>query len=260
MHAVGSAVVRDALAALGLGRFQAYVWARAASLGEPEPEVVVSAFGVFEPRSLATTYQTARGLCDRLTLLEARASATVRSLHEVLAGEPVEDAVTALRRGLSAAPSAGLPLFAGLARMPWPSDPLGQLWRACELLREHRGDTHLKICVDQGLRPVEMNVLTELWLGIPLGLHTCTRGWDSRAISDAVDRLSGRGFVYEGSLTAAGRAFRTALEEATNVGQRAFVEAIGADVGPLVAALENWSACCIRAGTFTADPGKRAAG
>jgi len=260
MHAAGSAAVRDELARLGLNRFQAYVWARAASLGEPQGELVVSAFGVFEPTHLTATYQAARAICARDTLLETRACATAQSLYEVLGDVRVEDAVTALCRGLSAASGAGLPLFAGLASMPWPSDPLGRLWRACELFREHRGDTHLGICVRQGLHPVEMNVLTELWLGIPLGEHTRTRGWDGQAIVDAVDRLTARGLVHAGALTDEGRAFRTGLEEATNLGQRPVVDAIGADVGPLVAALETWSAQCIETGTFTRDPGKRAAG
>lgn len=260
MHASGSAAVRGVLAGLGLDRFQAYVWARAASLGEPVPEVVVAAFAVFEPENLAATYQAARDICARTTLLETRTAATVQSLHAVLGDEKVDHAVTALRRGLSAAPCTGRPLFSGLASLRWPQDPLGRLWRACELLREHRGDTHLRLCVSQGLDPVEMNVLTELWLGMPLGRYTRTRGWHDQIIARAVDRLARRGLIETGTLTAEGWALRAAVEEATNLGQRSVVEAIGTDVERLVAALASWSARCIAAGTFTTDEEKRAAG
>ena len=55
--------------------------------------------------------------------------------------------IDVLRRGIDAADPAGRPLFAGLAGREWPSDEYGQLWRACDILREHRGDSHVAACV-----------------------------------------------------------------------------------------------------------------
>jgi hypothetical protein len=260
MHPTGSPRVRDALRSVGLDRFQGYVWGRAASLGEPEPGVVVAAFGVFEPQHLRAAYTAARTACPRATLVETRARATVASLHEVLAGEDVTGPLRALRRGVAAGDPSGRPLFAGLADQPWPADPLGQLWRACELLREHRGDTHLSVCVSEGLLPIEMNVLTELWLGLPLGPYTRTRGWSGDDIGHARDDLAARGLLRASRLTPAGRALRTAIEHDTSRGQQEIVRAVGSDVDGLGAALAHWSGRCIAAGRFTSDQGKRAAG
>ncbi len=260
VHAIGSADVRVALAALGLQHFPGYVWSRAACLGQPVAGFVVAAFAVFEPGFLRAAYRTARATCARGTLLRVREEATVRSLDAVLGAEQVDDAISLLRRALSAAPWAGRPLFAGLAGMSWPRDSLGQLWRACELLREHRGDTHVASWVSRGLGPVEMNVLTELWLGMPLGRYTRALGWGDQAVAAAVEHLERRGLVEAAALSEDGRALRCAIEEATNRGQRPIVDALGADLEPLVAALAVWSAQCVEAGTAPADDGKRAAG
>lgn len=260
MHATGSASVRSALGALGLDRFQGYVWGRAAGLGEPEPSVVVAAFGVFEPERLTRAYEAARAACPRDRMLEVRSSATAESLRRVLGPADLVGAVRVLRRGLSVAPLTARPIFAGLTARPWPDDPYGQLWRACELVREHRGDTHLVACVAHGLAPIEMNVLTELWLGMPLGSYTATRGWSGRDIARAEQALVGRGLVRAGRLTANGMELRIAVESATNRGQRDVADAVGDDLEPLVAALHGWSARCIEAGTFSADTDKRAAG
>lgn len=99
MHATGSGSVRAQLAGLGLDRFQAYVWARAASMGEPASGLVVAAFGVFEPERLAMAYDTARAICARRRLLEVRASATARSLGQVLLDCDLTAVVSAPRRG-----------------------------------------------------------------------------------------------------------------------------------------------------------------
>lgn len=260
MHATGSASVRAQLADLGVDRFDAYVWARAASLGEPAPGVVVAAFGVFEPRLLTAAYERARTRCPRRVLLDVRAAATAASLRAVLGEVDVVPVVRTLRKALSVASPAGRPLFAGLSGLPWPSDPYGQLWRACELLREHRGATHLAACVSSGLHPVEMNVLTELWLDVPLGCYTRTRGWSDEDIAAATDRLTRQGWLQRKRLTAAGVQLRCTIEQATNRPERAVTQALGADLEWLVNALQTWSTRCIETGTFTSDAVKRAAG
>lgn len=260
MHATGSAAVRAQLAELGVDRFEGYVWARAASLGEPAPGLVVAAFGVFEPGHLTGAYERARARCPRRVLLDVRATATAASLRAVLGEADVAPVVRALRQALSVASPAGRPLFAGLSGLPWPGDPYGQLWRACELVREHRGDTHLAACVSSGLHPVEMNVLTELWLDVPLGGYTRTRGWSDEDITAAADRLTRQGWLQSRRLTAAGVQLRCTIEQATNRGERALTQALGADLEWLTHALQLWSTRCIETGTFTSDAAKRAAG
>ena len=60
MHSVWSRPTNERLAPLGLDFLGAYVWGRAAALGEPDAGVVVSSFAVFEPAMITATYETAR--------------------------------------------------------------------------------------------------------------------------------------------------------------------------------------------------------
>ena len=190
MHAVWSRRTNERLAGLGLDFLAGYVWGRAAALGEPAPGVVVSSFAVFEPGMLATVYEQGRSTCSRDDLVEARIQSTIESLRDALDGAdvaPVAERLAGAVRRVATASVAGRPLFAGLAAQPWPEDPYGRLWRACELLREHRGDGHIAACIAAGLGPVAMNVLTEVWVGMPLGSYSATARLGRRT-----DRRCGR--------------------------------------------------------------------
>ena len=243
-----------------LDRFAAYVCGRAAPMGEPTAEVVVAAFGVFEPALLTAAYERGRRAIGGQALLKARLEATAVSLRGVLGEIDVSSAVTALRRGVEVADGTGRALFSGLLSLSWPDDPAAQLWRACNLLREHRGDSHLAASISAGLDPVAMNILTELWLGMPLGPYTATRGWGEPQNAASAMELEQRGLIALGALTASGRRFRNDIEERTDAMERTIVEAIGDDFEWLVGRLQEWSTLCIAAKTFTSDVFKRAAG
>jgi len=260
MHAVWSRGPNEALAKLGLNFLTGYVWGRAAALGEPRAEVVTGAFGVFEPNLLASLYEMGRQACGRAEVLAVRSEATIASLAAVLEGEDVANAAEALRQAVEAADGTGRVLFSGLRSLGWPEDPVGQLWRACEALREHRGDSHLAASVSWGLGPAEMNVLSELWLGMPMGSHATTFGWPEDAIEAAAGRLHDRGFLDGGQLTAVGRRFRDDLEERTDAQEQPVVDALGDDFEATVTAVDAWSAACVAAGAYPPDPYKRAGG
>lgn len=259
-HAIWARVPNEKLAEFGLDFLGGYVWGRAAALGEPEAGVVVAAFGVFEPGMVRAIYEQARATCPRDRMLEAREEATVASLSEALEGADVASAASALADAVAALDVTGRPLFAGLADRPWPADPVGQLWRACELAREHRGDSHNAASIAQGLGPVEMNVLTELWLGMPLGSYTATRGWPEDAVAAAVAKLERTGWVDGATLTAAGRQRRSAIEAATDAMQQPLVDALGPSLPGLLEQFDEWSTRCVDSGGFPPDVYKRAAG
>jgi hypothetical protein len=178
----------------------------------------------------------------------------------VLGNADVSKVAAVLRRSVEAAAGAGRPLFAGLREAAWPDEPVGELWRACEALREHRGESHLAACIASGLDPVEMNVVSELWLGMPLGSHTATFGWPQDAIAAAASRLESRGLLADGSLTSAGHRLRDDLEAQTDAQGQAVVDALGHDFEPVVERLDEWSAACVAAGAYPPDPYKRAGG
>jgi hypothetical protein len=260
MHSVWSRTTNKRLAGFGLDFLGAYVWGRAAALGEPDAGVVVSSFAVFEPGMLTATYEQARATCPRDTMLAARAEATIESLGAVLAGVDVAPVADRLAAAVAAADPTGRPLFAGLVRQAWPDDPIGRLWRACELAREHRGDSHVAACITGRLDPVAMNVLTELWVGMPLGSYTASRGWAPEVIEATAAALRAQDLLDGDALSDAGRAHRDELEAATDAMEEGIVAALGADLEATAAQLDDWSARCIDAGAFPPDVYKRAAG
>ena len=260
MHAVWSQPVRDALAALGLDFRAGYVAGRAASLGEPSPPVVAAAFAWFEPTRLGAWYAAARAAAPRDQLVAARDTATAASLAGVLAGEDPAEVADLLTGATADADGTGRPLFAGLRGRGAPSDPFQRLWWACDLVREHRGDSHVAVANAAGIGPVEMNVLTECWLGLPLLSYTATRGWPEAAMVAAVGRLEARGWLRDGALTSDGRAVRAELEDRTDAAEQSVADALGDRLDEVCGRLNAWSQRCIAAGAFPADVRKRAAG
>ncbi len=254
--------VNDRLAALGLDFLTGYVRGRSAPMGEPTAPVVVAAFGVFEPGFLTGLYERARTLAGRADVLEARERGVVESLRALLPGADVTDAVTWLRRGADAAAAhvVGRPLFAGQLSLPWPADPLGQLWHAATLLREYRGDAHQAANVAAGLSAVQMNLLTEYWIGWEHGAYAGTRGWSPAAMAEGDAGLVRRGLVADGRLTPAGRELRDDVEARTEAAMEPVLAAIGPDLPELTRQLDAWSAAVVAGGAAPPDVYKRIAG
>lgn len=259
-HAWWSRSATERMGELGLDFFLGYVWGRAAALGEPPAALVVATFAVFEPAFLSTAYEEARRRSGRADVLRVREEGATESLGRILSSADVGAVVAALRRALDAADVAGRPLFAGLRSLPWPKQPVGQLWRACELVREHRGDGHVAASIAAGLDPIAMNVLTELYVGYPVGEYTASRAWSVEAIRATIERLEADGLVADGRLTEQGRRFREELERRTDAMQQPIVDGLGSDFDPVVAQIDAWSGACIAAKAFPANALKRAAG
>jgi hypothetical protein len=254
----------DRMTALGLSFLPGYVWGRAASLGEPVPSVVVSAFGVFEPAMLAGAYEAGRSLVGHDDMLFARADGAAEALDSLVTAEEADAVSVPLMRAIDGLDGLGRPMFGALRELPRPSTPGGRLWRAAELVREHRGDGHLAAVVAAGLDAVEANVLTELWLDFGLGEYSGTRAFGPDAIAGAAERLAERGWVESDGaatvLTAGGRAARVALEEATDRSQGALVSALGSAIDELVANSAAISERILDARWFPSDQRKRAGG
>ncbi len=260
MHSVWSRSTNEALAAHGLDFLQSYVCSRASLLGEPEPGLVVSSFAVFSPDLLVPVYQAGRAAIDRTTLLRTREASTIASLSAALGDAEVGPVADTLRSALDHADAIARPLFAGLTSHPWPEDPVGRLWRACELLREHRGDSHNMVCVMRNLDPIAMNIVTECWLGMPLGSYSASRGWTPEQLEATAERLRVEGWLDGDQLSEWGVDGRNTIEELTDGLQRSIIEAIGDDIDDIVEQLDDWSQRCIDAAAFPPNAFKRAAG
>jgi hypothetical protein len=219
---------------------------------------------------LGPVYSHARTVSDRDVILSAREAGATTGLREVTASLPaalVASCAARLLHAVTVLEPGPRHLFGALQSLPVPSDPYGQLWRASELVREHRGDGHLAACVAAGLDMVEMNVLTEVWLGYGVGEYSATRGFDEDSRNGAVARLRTRGWMDDsGRLTETGAAARVAIEDATDRSQSALIDHLvtAADgrsgFERLIDDLQQVNAAVLAGQAAPADPRKRAAG
>ena len=260
MHAVWSRATNERLAQLGLDFLTSYVGGRGAFLGEAAGAVVAAAFAWFEPALVTTLWDAARAAVALDRLVQARDESTVASLREVLAGADPGEVASLLADAAEAADGMGRPLFSGRRADGRPQDAVHCLWWACGLVREHRGDSHVAAAAAAGLDAIEMNILTELWVGMPLLSYTATRGWAPDAMHRAVARLERRGWVRDGGLTDSGLAARLSIEQRTDAQEQLIVAALGDRLEEVCSRLNHWGQLCIEAGAFPPDSLKRAAG
>ena len=143
-------------------------------------------------------------------MVALRDRVTGESLRATIGTTASEDAAVAvaevLERAIDAVDGSGRVLFAALRAQPRLSDPFGRLWRAADAVREHRGDSHIAASVAAGLDPVRMGVLSEVWVGYPVGEYSGTRALAGGGVGDAaVARLEADGLLADGVITDAGR-------------------------------------------------------
>jgi helix-turn-helix protein len=260
MHPVWSRLVNERLAGLGLDFLTGYVAGRGGPLGDTAPAVVAAAFAWFDPPLVESLWIAARAAAPIADVLHERTQAIGESLGEVIGDDGVDEVAATLHGAVRGADATGRPLFAALRAQPWPDVPAVRLQRACDLVREHRSDSHIAAAIASGRGPVEMSVLTELWLGMPLGSYTATRGFGQPVIDAAAERLRAEGLLDGAELSERGRATRAEIERRTDAMEQSIVDALGDQLDWLAARLDRWSSACIGAGCFPPDPLKRAAG
>jgi hypothetical protein len=136
--------------ALGVHGFApAYFPSRGGCLGQVPGEVIAAAFGVFKPAMVGEAVDTAWAVTDAAAMVAARERGAVASLARIFGDDPtiaaaIPRATELLKRATAAAPPGeGRALYSGLTSLGYPGTPLGDLWRAADLVREHRGDSHI---------------------------------------------------------------------------------------------------------------------
>ena len=250
----------DRYEALGLDYFAGYFCSRSACMGRLTGEAVTATFGVFNPAAVIPAVEKGWSLTDPETILEARREGATEELTRILSEangalpDGIERAIELLRKGGEATTPNGHPIHAGLRSLPWPGDPVGDLWRAADLLREFRGDAHNAAWVASGVDAVEITLLTELWWGLGHNAYTWTRGWNAEEIAAGMDRLRDRGLVDGEDITDAGLDVRVAIEVTTDRGDDAVVAAIGDDLEELLGLVGPWAKQVVAAGGYPADP------
>jgi hypothetical protein len=235
----------------------AYFTSRGSLLGQVEPHVVAAAFGVFKPAIVADGVRFGWTRTDAPTIFAARRAGAVAQLERVLgeADDRVSGAASLLERAADACAEPGRPLFAGL-RAQWDDarDPWTRLFHLGDMMRECRGDAHVCAWTSAGLDAIEIGLMTEAYMGLPLRTYIRTRGWNDAELDAAVGRLEERDFLANDALTEAGRREREAIEVATDTQMAPAVDALGNDVEELCDILGPWGAAMRDAGGYVGGP------
>ncbi len=230
----------------------AYFCSRGSVLGQVPGEVVAAAFGVFNPAVVVPLVAQGWTRVSADEICAARTAGAVGQLTRILGGHPhgLPRVTELLARATADLRPEGRPLYAGLLGRGLPGDPIGDMWRMADRLREFRGDAHIAAWTSAGFDSTEIGLLTELYWGLSLRSYARTRAWTDADFDAAEARLEARGLIADGAFTDAGRVAREDVEHVTDELCRPIVEALGDDLDELVAAMGGWSSAVRAAGGY----------
>jgi hypothetical protein len=235
-------------AAVGVtGRMRGYFASRSAAFGIVPAEVVIATFYNFAASRVHHAIPSAWESATPQQLLAARLDAVDATLRRVL-GEEIEssdmiEAAKLARGATDAAEVTGRPLYAAHAALPWPDPPHLQLWHACTLLREHRGDGHIAALVAAGLDGAEAAVTHAATGAVPAEVLRTTRGYTEEEWQAVNDRLRKRGLLdSDGAFTTAGQQLRDWVEQTTDETASAPYEHLGSETTQrLISLVRPWA-------------------
>ncbi|MGP4084522.1 SCO6745 family protein [Streptomyces sp. KR55] len=211
---------RRRYADLGLSGRAGYFASRSAAFGQAPADLVISTFYNFNP---AFVRKAVDGAWDTVTpqqVLDARHAAAGEALrragiHELPA---LDEVLTLTRRAAEAAceHAQGRPLFAAHAALPWPEEPVLQLWHAQTLLREFRGDGHVACLLSEGVGSLESLILHAATGEVPVDFLKASRAWPEEEWADTEEALRTRGLLDGDSLSPEGVRLRQHIEDRTD--------------------------------------------
>jgi hypothetical protein len=217
------------------GGWMGYFGMRAAPLGPASAEQVVSAFYNFHPSRVHRALPDAWAVAAPARFLEARLAGADGALRRLLgggelAGERIAQAAKLAAEAAEHAPTAGRPLAAANAVLPWPEEPHLGLWQATTILRESRGDGHIAALIAASLDPCEALVAFAADNGLDPEYMRQARAWSLEEWEAAAARLTERGLLDDsGVLTGEGRVLREWVEERTDAAATAPWRALGSE-------------------------------
>jgi len=232
---------------------KAYFTSRGASLGHVPGEVVAAAFGCFNPKVVVPGVEAGWQITDREAILEARLQGATEMLDRVLGEKPegLGQVTDLLRRAADAAPWAARGVYSGLRSLGFPGTPMGDMWRSADLVREHRGDSHVVSWAVGGVDAIEILLLTEQYWGVPARAYAPILFGQQEDMDAGFARLQHRGLMTaDEQITNAGRAFREEIEVRTDELERPLLAALGDDLDELLEHLDAWSEAIIDAGSY----------
>lgn len=197
------------------GFWRGYFAGRSAPLGQVGPAPIVALFGSFAPSMVERALPAIWGLITPEAALRARALGAAAAVRACVGAADVSATVEYLEQVVPELPVAGRALAAANAALPAQGDSYERLWQAVTTLREWRGDAHVAALVTHGLAGLDILVLRCL-LDIDRARMQPARGWTDTEWTLATDRLTTRGLLADGAVTAAGRDQIAMAERATD--------------------------------------------
>jgi len=243
--------------AQGLDYFEGYFCSRSACLGAAPWSVVCAAFAAFKPAAVQAAVTSGWQKTTPAPMLAAREAGATAQL-ERLVGDTVdpagvERATEILYAASDGVDPSGRALFAGLSILDRPTTRFGAVWRSADLVREHRGDGHIAAWMPH-VDSTEITVLTELAWGIPARSYVFTRGWNANEVDAAYARLTDRGLLADGALTAEGKDLRDHIERTTDESTSAVMDRIGDDYDELIALLTPMAEAIVAGQGYPTSP------
>lgn len=199
-------------------RWPSYFALRSAPLGAASADLVSATFYSFNPAMVGEHVPTAWGVASPEQVLEARMRGIDRALRRLIDVESPEvvEAARIARAVAESVSTAGRPLAAANAALPWPTSPHLVLWQAATIIREHRGDGHVAALLTAGLDPCDA-LVSFAAVGAASVEVFASRQWSDEQWAAARDRLAARGWVdAEGNATPQGKEGREAVERVTD--------------------------------------------
>lgn len=213
----------EAMTALGLrdNYWDGYFAGRAGPLGRTSADVVHAAFYNFGPGEVARHIPRVWELTTPEAAIRARAggcaAALRRILGELASGPAIDRATELLLRAAGGAPTEGRVMFAALRGLAVPDDPIGRLWHAANMLREHRGDGHIAALLAHRIGGTEAHVLLAVDQGMAARTFGRLHHLPAEYLDGVLAGLHARGLLTEkGTFTPAGRAIKDSIESLTD--------------------------------------------
>ena len=213
----------EAVMALGLGNvWDAYFAGRAAPLGrDVPPEVVHALFYNFADgevaRHIPRVWDTVTPEAATAARQEGSVAALRRILGELADTPGVVGAGDLVIKAGTSARTEGRALYAAVRTLPVPAEPVARLWHGANLLREHRGDSHVAALMTVGVGGTEAHVLHALSEGMPAEQFGRVSHLPHAQLAAVVEGMRTRGLVgADGWLTLAGRQIKERVETLTD--------------------------------------------
>ncbi len=233
----------------------AYFTSRGALMGQVAPTVITAAFAVFNPAAVLPAVEYGWTLTDATTIRTARQHSGAALLRRCIGADSTANLLRAsdlLARAVEPLQPEGRPLFAG-ARYHFTndSDTWSRYFQLGDMLREFRGDSHTAAWISAGLTAQEINLASELFMGIPPRTYSRSRAWSDAEFDAAAQRLMQRGwFAADHTLTEQGYAERELIETVTDTQLAPALAALGDDFEELISLLHPWGVAIRAAGGY----------